>query len=412
MTEKVFLKKDYVTEGYLSQDGVIAYIGLAMVMGDTTSLYNKDNEYKVDYVSVNRLAYYLTGDVADSNVLKNSLAKGIAELQEHNIITIISDLSTKKSFEYVINFTDVFVDTDKVKYVVAYTDEIQKIMSCGEDMKKRIGMMIYFIALVSTFDGSNGLGEWTNKIGHMSMQYIAGQADISDRTCIRYNEVLTDIKVLFIYKSNDKIRIDDRLKQIKNCYSRYCHKGICEQYAENYEEWNGHNHTIVRTKKNKAQADKNRRLGQLYNLICAGYEYPEETVKEVYKYIVNVNKGLQDEIDRKNKAEWLSYQDKDYIEKLESQIREVSIFEQFDFLTSQSVSSDEWGEPDPMIDFSMEEILDMPTLGEVQSELPLDEGNDCLPWEDDLFDTESDLEYDIDGEKIYLTREEAEELFA
>lgn len=45
------------------------------------------------------------------------------------------------------------------------------------------------------------------------------------------------------------------------------------------------------------------------------------------------------------------------------------IFEQFDFLksTNNSVStSDEWGE---QIDFSVEEILDMPTVCEVQSDL-------------------------------------------
>ena len=48
-------------------------------------------------------------------------------------------------------------------------------------------------------------------------------------------------------------------------------------------------------------------------------------------------------------------------------------------------TDDQWGEPDPMMhDFSVEEMLDMPTMGDLQSE----------------------------GNKIVLTREEAEELFA
>lgn len=40
---------------------------------------------------------------------------------------------------------------------------------------------------------------------------------------------------------------------------------------------------------------------------------------------------------------------------------------EFDFLdnSSQNGNADQWGEPDPLIDFSVEEILDMPTLSEV-----------------------------------------------
>lgn len=37
-----------------------------------------------------------------------------------------------------------------------------------------------------------------------------------------------------------------------------------------------------------------------------------------------------------------------YVEKLESQIRETSIFDQFDFIGEPKVSDDQWGEPDPL----------------------------------------------------------------
>ena len=44
-------------------------------------------------------------------------------------------------------------------------------------------------------------------------------------------------------------------------------------------------------------------------------------------------------------------------------------------LSSSHVGHDDhWGEPDPLIDFSVEEILDIPTMGEVQSE-PNKKGN-------------------------------------
>ena len=134
----------------------------------------------------------------------------------------------------------------------------------------------------------------------------------------------------------------------------------------------GHNHRIMKTKKNKEQADNNRRLAQIYNRICEGYgdDYDEETVRNVFKYITNKNKTLIDEIDRKQSQEYLSSSDKDYIENLQSQIRDTLIFEQFPYLTEDSQDwnskTGDWGETDPMDDlFTVEEILDMPTASDV-----------------------------------------------
>lgn len=39
-------------------------------------------------------------------------------------------------------------------------------------------------------------------------------------------------------------------------------------------------------------------------------------------------------------------------------------------MVSQIILLTNWGEPDPLIDFSVEEILDMPTVSEVQSDQP------------------------------------------
>ena len=191
--------------------------------------------------------------------------------------------------------------------------------------------------------------------------------------------------MIYVYKSNDKVRDGDKLKQIKNCYSRYEDRSLCERYASDYEDMYGVEHKIVRTKKSKEKADNNRRLAQIYNRICEGYgdSYDEETIKKVHKYIVNKNKSLQEQIDEKNNKSYLSYSDESWIDKLESQIRDEDIFEQFDFLNGEPnnsvITQCQWGESEQMIhDFNE------PTMGDLHSE--------C--------------------DKIVLTREEAEELFA
>lgn len=363
---RLFLNKDLVTGSTLTQDGVLAYVALRIIIDESVPLYNKSTS--TDCISVNRLAYSLMDDMDYEKALTDALVRGIVELAGDKWISIRKDFSTKGSYEYVLDVSNLYLDTEKDKFVIVSLDEVYKIMTCKEKMEKRIRMLKYYIALVSTFDWS-----LNSKIGHMSQEYIAEQADNSVKTCRRYNKILQEMEMIYIYKSNDKVRVNDRLKQIKNCYSRYEDKSICEEYASNYENMYGVEHKIVKTQKNKAQADTNRRLGAIYNQICFGNtDYDKETIKAVYEYVVNKNKALQKEIDSKYAQTYMTDSDKAWVEKLESQIRETSIFDQFDFLkndVSKSGNTDYWGEPDPLEpDFSVEEMLDMPILGEVQSE--------------------------------------------
>lgn len=355
--DKLFLKKDLVTGYKLTQDGVLAYIALRIIIDESIPLYNKTSA--VDCVSLNRMAYALIGLQAKyEKVFLDSLQRGVYELQLVNAIKILQDFSTRTSNEYLLDFSNIYLDTEKEQFVIIFPEEIHKILTCGEIMKKKISMLKYFVALVSTFNWSKNMGSLQGKIGTMSMEYIASQADNSSRTCIRYNEILFKMKMIYIYKSNDKIRDGDRLKQIKNCYSRYSDKETCEEYASNYENWYGVQHKIVLTQKNKEQADNNRRLAQIYNRICDGYGdiYDESTIRYVQKYIVNKNKILQQEIDAKYAQEYMTDSDKRWVENLKSQIKDESIFEQFAFLKVD----DNWGEPNAMEkDFTIEEMLDM-----------------------------------------------------
>lgn len=371
--DKLFLKKDLVTGYKLTQDGVLTYIALRAIMDESIPLYNKTSV--VDCISVNRMAYALIGTQEKyEKVFLDSLHRGIYELQLANVIRVLQDLSTKTSNEYLLDFSNLYLDTEKEQFVTIFSEEIYKILACEEVMKKKISMLKYFVAIVSTFNWSKSMKKLQGKIGAMSMEYIALQADISSRTCIRYNDILSEMKMIYIYKSNDKIRKGDRLKQIKNCYSRYRDKDACELYASSYENYRGVRHKIVITQKKKEQADNNRRLAQIYNRICDGFgdTYDENTIRKVQKYITNKNKTLQEEIDGKYAQEYyqreghLTDSDAKWVEKLKSQVKDESVFEQFDFLKED----DNWGEPvDMEKDFSLEEILEMPTESEVQMNL-------------------------------------------
>ncbi len=374
--DKLFLNKGLVTGIALTQDGVLAYMALRTIVDESIPLYNKTSS--VDCVSLNRMAYALVGSQEKyEKVLLDSLQRGIYELKFANVLDILQDFSTKTSYEYLLDMANMRLDTEKENFMFVYPEEVHKILNCDEIMKKKISMLRYFVSLISTFNWCKSMRNLQGKISTMSIEYIATQAGMmSQRTCIRYNEILSEMKMIYVYKSNDKERVGDKLKQIKNCYSRYADKDVCEEYASNYEDWRGAQHIIVRTQKNKEQADNNRRLAQIYNRIRDGYgdTYDEETIRKVQKYIVNKNKTLQEEIDAKHAQEDMTDSDRRWVEKLESQIKDESVFEQFEFL--RNAVDDNWEEPVSMEhDFSIEEILDIPTECEVQMNLT---NTDCV----------------------------------
>jgi len=251
--KEIFLNKDLVTECKLTQDGVLAYIALR-------TIYNTNNT--VDYISVNRLVFTLIGENDCEKALYDALQRGIYELDGKEHISIRKNLSTTKSSEFIVDLSKLHLDTSKDTFVIVYDDEIYKLLTCKELMYKRIKMVKYFVALISTFDNSKGMAvlqDMSNlqgKIGHMTQSYIATQADNSERTCQRYNAILVDIKMLYVYKSDDYVCLENEsannsLVQINNCYSRYSDREVCKQYASNYENLYGTEHKIVIAKKKK-----------------------------------------------------------------------------------------------------------------------------------------------------------------
>lgn len=339
---ELFLKKNLVTGNTLSPDGVMAYTALRKLMSENSSLSKRESVE--DCVSLNRLAYALVGARETYDVsLTDALAKGIQELDGVEILSVIHQIGS----DYILDFTHLYLDTQMERFIMVSSDEVRSILICEEQMRKKSSLLKYYIALVGTFDWSKSMGERKGKVGHMSIEFIASQADLSGRTAMRYNDVLIAKRLIFIYKSNDKIRIDDRLKQIKNCYSRYEDKDICIGYASEFENMCGYEHHVVKTRKTKEQADNARRLAQIYNRICGGYtDYDKSTIRKVYKYIINKNKTLNEQYEEQILLGYTG-------ENLLDQMKDESIFEQFDFLNSnsQNGNSDEWGEPDSIEDY-------------------------------------------------------------
>lgn len=139
---------------------------------------------------------------------------------------------------------------------------------------------------------------------------------------------------------------DDSLRQINNCYSRYKDKELCIKFATDYENLYGYAHGVVKTKKQKDEADNNRRLAAYYNQICIGTVYPIDIVRQVKKYIHNKNTYLHSEIDKEQSQKYMSYSDREYVDKLKAQLRDEAPIDKL--LESLEAKGEQWGEPDPL----------------------------------------------------------------
>lgn len=343
MKNVVFLNKETVTSQDLSHNAILAYVGLRMIMSRDALLFG--GESTIAPVSLARIAYELNESDNVEKSLMDAIKSGLTELEENHWITL-------KDFykEYLVDFSKLKIDTSKEFFIRVENSEIKVIMSSGEQTRKKIPLLRYFLALISTFNHSDYMGEMSGKVGGMSIDYIAKQAYINNQmTCIRYNETLEKLHLIYVYRSNDKIKFDNNLKQINNCYSRYKDRDLCIKFATDYENLYGYAHTIIKTKKRKDEADNNRRYAAYYNQICMGTEYPIEIVRQVKKYIHNKNTYLQSEIDNKYTSKRitpLSYSEREYVEKLKSQLRDEAPIDKL--LDSLGATAEQWGEPDPL----------------------------------------------------------------
>lgn len=347
---KLFLSKKWVTTNDLTVNGVLAYVALRKIMDNNILLKTKEDMTMC--ITVNNLAFSLIGNEEYEKQFIDALRNGLEELATLGAIKVVRDLSIKQHYEAIIDLENLYLDTSKEEFIVVFDDELKKILLLDEAVKRKVSMVRYFIVLVGTMDWSMHVPkECRGKVNHMPQSYLIELSNISEKTCQRYNDILSDNHIIYMYKTNDKIKYtsNNSLKQINNCYSRYSDRKLCLKYASNFEEEQGYAHKLIKTQKEKEQADNNRRLAQIYNQIASGNadKYDMDTIRDVYRYVSNKNKFLQKEITEIQKREHLSINQEYYLEQLQKQVRDLSVFPAH-CIKELGKDKDIWGETNSM----------------------------------------------------------------
>ena len=255
----------------------------------------------------------------------------------------------------------------------------------------------FFCCLIMTIN--NATKEW-----HMSQDDMVSNWKYGKETVNSYLEQLEEMQLIYVYRHN-KRKADGTYHKLNNSYGRYKDKEFIIKAAQDYAK-------SIECEDVYEKIDR-RSIKLRYNAFCNGakkYNCNSAAVWDLYKECQLYNKSLKSKpIEKMHDGEWK-----------EGEPLDLMVFPD-DIIDSYNGKStdDQWGEPESMMYDFDEEMLDVPTMGEIQSEGDSEQfsKNSSTTVKEDLHLIDIESLFDNEPEsnksnKIVLTREEAEELFA
>lgn len=390
--KKLFLNNAVIRDINLNDYEIAVYVALR-------SIY--DSQKELQYITYNSVAFELYGNLQISRRCMNHIKSALNSLVKNGLIKKIDSFSTT---EFIIDMSGLHFEQNTNKgifYTVITLEEVHRIMNL-DTKKDNFAILRYFIILISsichdkgTYDHSVGCSEHTDFVGFMTIDTLSDWCGTTKARIIEYNSILETEKIIYIYrhKQNRKDKETGQIMSFSNHYGRYEDKQWIIQFANEYVATYNLKETETLVKAEKSRI--NKRYAAIYNLLVKDFEkyidnFSDTELIETYKYIHGKNICNEKELrnTEEGSAAYNDILDKiknedlfddipcvvDYVNRMAEKKRNM---EKRKCNLVNAVSDDNWGEPVSMeYDFSVEEILDMPVMGEVQMNLPL-ENADC-----------------------------------
>lgn len=280
-------------------------------------------QLSIQCVTCNQLVFYLTGDISQQrNRITDYIKCGIRELVDNNIIKKIEEFSK----HYILDCQNLWIDSLQGNFTKIYFEEIQTIFSLKNI--NQFSLLRYFIFLIGTLSGKITVylenGEFKNGVvGNFTIEYLSRLSGLGERTVIEYNKILEKNHLIYIYRQKDFVLEEDNgIRQLPNVYGRYCDIEYVDNFAKNQKQYK---ESYNYRKNNHEKANTKRKLAQMYLQVKKGKgeKYTEREILDIYHYVLEENKKYE-MMYEKNKYE-------NYLDK----IRDVSIFEKYEFLKGE-----------------------------------------------------------------------------
>lgn len=393
--KKIFLNNVVVRDNNLSDYEMAIYIALR-------SLY--DTQRDLQYITYNSIVFELYSHLQISRRSMNHIKVALNTFIEKGLIKKIDAYSTT---EFIVDMSNLHFEQNTGKgifYTVITLEEVHRIMNI-DTKKDNFAILRYFIILISSichdkgiYNHSAGCEEHTDFVGFMTLDTLADWCGTTKARIIEYNSILETEKIIYIYRhmQHRKDQETGQIMSFSNHYGRYEDKQWIVQFANEYVSIFKlkETETLVKAEKSKI----NKRYAAIYNLLSWDFDkyignYSDAELIETYKYIHSKNICNEKKLDIVEEDS-SSYEDilgkiknedlfdnipcvVDYINRLN---RKKNNLEKRKRNLINTISNDNWGEPNSMEqNFSIDEILDMPTEGEDQMNLT---NSDCVGQSD------------------------------
>lgn len=397
--KKLFLNNAVIKDLHLDNYDIAVYVALR-------SLYDTQMDSQV--ISFNMIAYTLYGNRSYTRYTISHLKSAFENLELTGLIKRIDSFSTS---EFIIDMSSLHFEQNTGKgifYTVITLEEVHRIMNIATK-KDNFAILRYFVILISsichdkgTYDHSSGYDAHTDFVGFMTLDTLANWCGTTKARIIEYNSILETEKIIYTYRHNQnkKDKKTGQIMSFSNHYGRYEDKQWIVQFANEYVATYNLKETETLVKAEKSR--ENKRYAAIYNLLTKDFDkyidkFSDEELIGTYKYIHNKNACNEKKL-RETEEGTAAYNDiidkiknedlfddiscvVDYVNRIDEKKRNM---EKRKSDLVNAVTDDNWGE---LIDFSIEEILDMPIMGEVSSE-PTLTNTDCM-GQNDLCKNES-----------------------
>ena len=204
------------------------------------------------------IAYQIYNTLTLSHGIRDSISRSLIKLIEANY------LSGEKigGGIYAVTISS-FEPTEY--YIKVEPDDLRRIMQLPNHPAAILRQYLYILSTINL----------KTKCGMWSITQLAENLDSSEKTVMRNNQQLEEMKLLYIYHAGDQ--------QTTNTYGRWEDKAEIENYGD------------CRTggTKRKSSANYKRRMRQLYNQVAKGHKYNSATMQEIREYCEQENEIMK-----------------------------------------------------------------------------------------------------------------------
>lgn len=336
----------FITDCYIKKDLQPQYTGEEIAVFLILN-YLQENKHDELFVSIDNIGYYLTGRFIDSQTDKNlirSIKKGFEGLKKEEDIIILN----QNRNNYIVDGKSCYIDIKKYNFIVVKIEEIQKIFSFFGAYG--FNVLRFFVNIIGTINKNS-------KSWHMTQDDMVLNWNFSKNTVNEYLYKLEELELLYTFRSRAR-RTDKPYHRVGNVYGRYKDKNLIIKEGMEYLS------TIPYYKTKRYSIDRTSIKLRYNHFLNNSPKYDDiKEVEKLYKDCIKYNESF-----KTNPNNDIDYLDLSVFE--ECGFKNIPVYESKK-ADKRSTDPDDWGESVAMDiendDFSVEEILNMPTENDLLS---------------------------------------------